>query len=181
MEVDPPGSADRSDPQKPAEPGLHGGTSTSGQHGGAHAQPGQRSSRRAAREEEWWHSDDSASSGSDEEDPQRLAQRVAAQPDPLYDPDADARDDVWMEQQRQGRQTDALLSCPGCFTSVCIDCQQVWLGARARLGAAPWGWLARRVQQPLQFLMAAGWVGGAQCWIQPRASSHSAIRSITPG
>ena len=24
----------------------------------------------------------------------------------------------------QGRKTDAILSCPGCFTTCCIDCQQ---------------------------------------------------------
>jgi hypothetical protein len=27
-------------------------------------------------------------------------------------------------QQRSGRTTDAILSCPGCFTTLCIDCQQ---------------------------------------------------------
>lgn len=46
-------------------------------------------------------------------------------PDPLYDAGADDRDEAWMDAQRQGRQTDALLSCPSCFTTVCIDCQQV--------------------------------------------------------
>ena len=25
---------------------------------------------------------------------------------------------------RQGRKSDAILSCPGCLTTVCIDCQQ---------------------------------------------------------
>jgi hypothetical protein len=49
----------------------------------------------------------------------------AQDPDPMYDPEADDKDDAWMHRQRQGRETDALLSCPGCFTTVCIDCQQV--------------------------------------------------------
>ncbi len=29
-----------------------------------------------------------------------------------------------MEQQRSGRVSDAVLSCPGCFTTLCIDCQR---------------------------------------------------------
>lgn len=29
-----------------------------------------------------------------------------------------------MAKQRQGRVSDALLSCPSCFTTLCIDCQQ---------------------------------------------------------
>ena len=29
-----------------------------------------------------------------------------------------------MAKLRQGRRSDAILSCPGCLTSVCLDCQQ---------------------------------------------------------
>lgn len=42
----------------------------------------------------------------------------------LYDSEADDKDEQWMQQQRQGRQSDAILSCPGCLTTVCIDCQR---------------------------------------------------------
>ncbi|KAF8065639.1 hypothetical protein HT031_003240 [Scenedesmus sp. PABB004] len=44
--------------------------------------------------------------------------------DELYDPDADDADDAWAAAQRQGRPTDAILSCPGCFATLSIDCQQ---------------------------------------------------------
>ncbi len=30
---------------------------------------------------------------------------------------------MWAHRQRKGRSTDAILSCPCCFTTVCIDCQ----------------------------------------------------------
>lgn len=35
--------------------------------------------------------------------------------------DADA---AWAERQRGGRVSDAVLSCPGCFTMLCLDCQK---------------------------------------------------------
>jgi len=44
-------------------------------------------------------------------------------PDPLYDPDADGADEVWVTKQRGGRVSDAILNCPGCFTTLCVDCQ----------------------------------------------------------
>lgn len=43
---------------------------------------------------------------------------------PKPDPFADAADEAWAVQQRSGRTTDAILSCPSCFTTLCIDCQQ---------------------------------------------------------
>ena len=42
----------------------------------------------------------------------------------LYDSEADDKDQEWMQKQRQGRHSDAILSCPGCLTTVCIDCQR---------------------------------------------------------
>eukprot|EP00775_Hariotina_reticulata_P011192 gene11192-11342_t len=68
-----------------------------------------------ALEDKWWLSE---SSGSEDE----LEQEQA--PDPLYDPFADDEDEKWAGQQRNQRHTDAILSCPGCFTTLCIDCQQ---------------------------------------------------------
>lgn len=41
-----------------------------------------------------------------------------------YDSEADDKDQAWAEEQRQGRHSDAILSCPGCLTTVCIDCQR---------------------------------------------------------
>eukprot|EP00667_Euglena_gracilis_P021818 EG_transcript_24036 len=56
------------------------------------------------------------------------------QPDDLFDPEADDDDDRWVWQQvfkgdvkakgkkAHARSSDALLSCPCCFATVCIDC-----------------------------------------------------------
>lgn len=42
----------------------------------------------------------------------------------FYDRDLDDKDEAWVARQRGGRRSDAILSCPGCLTTVCIDCQQ---------------------------------------------------------
>lgn len=47
-----------------------------------------------------------------------------APPPEFYDPDLDEVDDGWAHSQRRGKQSDAVLSCPACFTTLCIDCQQ---------------------------------------------------------
>ena len=40
-----------------------------------------------------------------------------------YDPSADDADQAFIDRARGNRRSDALLSCPGCLTTVCIDCQ----------------------------------------------------------
>lgn len=42
----------------------------------------------------------------------------------FYDPDADEKAAQKLERLRGGRHSDAILSCPCCFTSICIECQQ---------------------------------------------------------
>ena len=42
----------------------------------------------------------------------------------FYDSGADERDQAWISKQRQGRRSDAILSCPGCLTTICVDCQR---------------------------------------------------------
>jgi hypothetical protein len=42
----------------------------------------------------------------------------------LFDPDEDDDNERVLQSQRHGHTSDALLSCPGCFTTVCVDCQQ---------------------------------------------------------
>eukprot|EP00249_Psilotum_nudum_P007493 c20603_g1_i2 orf=362-913(-) len=42
----------------------------------------------------------------------------------FYDSDLDDRDEAWVERRRKGRKSDAILSCPACFTTLCIDCQR---------------------------------------------------------
>lgn len=42
----------------------------------------------------------------------------------FYDVEMDDKDETWVLCKRQGRKSDALLSCPVCFTTLCIDCQR---------------------------------------------------------
>mmetsp|Transcript_13782 Transcript_13782/g.24260 ORF Transcript_13782/g.24260 Transcript_13782/m.24260 type:complete len:160 (-) Transcript_13782:98-577(-) len=44
--------------------------------------------------------------------------------DPLYDENLDEDDEKWMDKQRQGRPSDAILSCPACFTTLCLESQK---------------------------------------------------------
>jgi hypothetical protein len=45
--------------------------------------------------------------------------------DPLFDPHADDEDEAWVAKRRRGRgTTDALLSCPGCFATLALECQR---------------------------------------------------------
>eukprot|EP00696_Hemimastix_kukwesjijk_P014253 gnl/Hemi2/28205_TR9313_c0_g1_i1.p1 gnl/Hemi2/28205_TR9313_c0_g1~~gnl/Hemi2/28205_TR9313_c0_g1_i1.p1 ORF type:complete len:180 (+),score=41.78 gnl/Hemi2/28205_TR9313_c0_g1_i1:75-614(+) len=54
--------------------------------------------------------------------------------DPLYDAEADDRDQVWRQNRRaklHGNKgagvswhTDAILNCPACFAELCCDCQR---------------------------------------------------------
>lgn len=70
--------------------------------------------------DKWWLSE-----SSEDEDEGRIAQQQPPdESDLLYDPQADDEDEKWVQKQRQGHATDAILSCPGCFTTLCIDCQQ---------------------------------------------------------
>ncbi|KAI6675006.1 hypothetical protein NL676_002912 [Syzygium grande] len=40
----------------------------------------------------------------------------------FYDPDLDDKDELWIKKKRNGRATDAVLSCPACFTTLCLEC-----------------------------------------------------------
>ncbi|PKA55028.1 hypothetical protein AXF42_Ash003665 [Apostasia shenzhenica] len=42
----------------------------------------------------------------------------------FYDPLLDEKDQQWLNKQRKGRSSDAVLSCPACFTTLCFDCQR---------------------------------------------------------
>lgn len=95
---------------EPAEPGP----STSGA-------PKQKSN---AAQEEWWKSDDDSDGVGDDYDSDDDEAPHTGPPDPLYDPEADAQDEDWVVKQREGRVSDAILNCPGCFTTLCFDCQQ---------------------------------------------------------
>lgn len=61
---------------------------------------------------------DAESDSSEDDIPQQ------SEPPEFYDPEMDSKDEQWMVEQRHGRRSDAILSCPGCLSTVCIDCQQ---------------------------------------------------------
>ncbi|XP_072958146.1 uncharacterized protein [Typha angustifolia] len=42
----------------------------------------------------------------------------------FYDPNIDDVDELWAHKQRKGQNSDAILSCPACFTTLCLDCQR---------------------------------------------------------
>ncbi|KAK8934875.1 hypothetical protein KSP39_PZI014682 [Platanthera zijinensis] len=42
----------------------------------------------------------------------------------FYDPLLDEKDQRWINKHRKGRSSDAVLSCPACFTTLCFDCQR---------------------------------------------------------
>ncbi|GFN85049.1 E2f-associated phosphoprotein [Plakobranchus ocellatus] len=62
--------------------------------------------------------------------------KVISNDDLLYDPDMDDKDQRWVDKQRQSHRSlasgkigkkansDALLDCPACMTTLCIDCQR---------------------------------------------------------
>lgn len=45
-------------------------------------------------------------------------------PPEFYDAKADEKDEKWVQKLRHGRRSDAMLSCPACLCTVCMDCQQ---------------------------------------------------------
>lgn len=56
----------------------------------------------------------------------RRAERrdAAREAQALYGADLDDADGRWADRQREGRRSDALLSCPCCLETLCIDCQR---------------------------------------------------------
>ncbi|KAE8677885.1 thioredoxin X [Hibiscus syriacus] len=42
----------------------------------------------------------------------------------FYDPKLDDKDELWVQKERKGRISDAVLSCPACFTTICLECQR---------------------------------------------------------
>ncbi|KAG7979845.1 hypothetical protein I3843_05G151500 [Carya illinoinensis] len=42
----------------------------------------------------------------------------------FYDPDLDDKDEAWVHKRRKGRSSDAVLSCPACFTTLCLESQR---------------------------------------------------------
>lgn len=52
-----------------------------------------------------------------------LGLNVESVPD-FYDATLDDKNQKHLDKMRSGRASDAILSCPGCFTTICVDCQQ---------------------------------------------------------
>jgi len=64
-----------------------------------------------------------ADAAADDESSDDEIQRDA---DPLYDEAQDDADEKWVSKRfvKSGRVSDAVLSCPACFTNLCFDCQR---------------------------------------------------------
>ncbi|MEQ2266136.1 hypothetical protein XENORESO_019035 [Xenotaenia resolanae] len=84
--------------------------------------------------------EDTPSSSTDRRQRQRI---IPTNDELLYDPDEDDRDQAWVDarrynsrkfqstasrsqlRQRQGLpSSDAVLNCPACMTTLCLDCQR---------------------------------------------------------
>ncbi|KAI7843356.1 hypothetical protein COHA_003052 [Chlorella ohadii] len=77
-------------------------------------------------DEDWAMSSDDESLGgaSAVSDADAAALGLDTQPPEFYDPEADDKDEAWARRMRRSHRSDAILSCPLCFTTLCIDCQQ---------------------------------------------------------
>lgn len=42
----------------------------------------------------------------------------------FYDPNLDDKDELWVQKRRRGCNSDAVLSCPACFNTLCLECQR---------------------------------------------------------
>jgi len=65
--------------------------------------------------------------GSDESDDDDDDELKIIEPDPLYDPLMDDKDEEWVNKKYRnpsGRESDAVLTCPACFATLCYDCQR---------------------------------------------------------
>ncbi|KAL4443467.1 hypothetical protein ABPG75_011204 [Micractinium tetrahymenae] len=69
-------------------------------------------------------SDSEQSEGSAGTNADAAALGLDARPPEFYDPEADDKDEAWVRKMRRSHHSDAILSCPLCFTTLCIDCQQ---------------------------------------------------------
>lgn len=47
----------------------------------------------------------------------------------FYDSDLDNKDESWVSSKRKGKRTDAVLSCPACFTTLCLECQRYFVAS----------------------------------------------------
>ncbi|PRW56817.1 E2F-associated phospho [Chlorella sorokiniana] len=77
-------------------------------------------------DEDWDMSSDDESLGgaSAVSDADAAALGMDTRPPEFYDPEADDKDEEWVQRMRRAHRSDAILSCPLCFTTLCIDCQQ---------------------------------------------------------
>ncbi|XP_055508060.1 E2F-associated phosphoprotein [Leucoraja erinacea] len=104
------------------------------------------SQSRAAPEQQYYNEVyfDSDSEGEDEQEGSgskkkcSKRQKVLTNDELLYDPDQDDRDQAWVDMQRRGYRglkqhmseslpipvSDAVLNCPACMTTLCLDCQR---------------------------------------------------------
>ena len=46
----------------------------------------------------------------------------------FYGPELDFKDELWVQKKRKGSYSDAVLSCPTCFTTLTLECQRYVIG-----------------------------------------------------
>ncbi|KAJ2851671.1 hypothetical protein GGI22_005243 [Coemansia erecta] len=66
--------------------------------------------------------DDSLLSSLEEEASMTTGSELGEACEETYDEEADQQDSAWMDKHHPGA-TDAVLSCPACFTQICFVCQ----------------------------------------------------------
>ncbi|XP_041668021.1 E2F-associated phosphoprotein [Cheilinus undulatus] len=111
-----------------------------GQRGGGGGGPGLRSPR--MYDEVYFDSDSEEEDTPSSSTGRRRRQRMVQTNDELlYDPDEDDRDQAWVDAKRRGYNSkrpgapsqprpqglpssDAILNCPACMTTLCLDCQR---------------------------------------------------------
>ncbi|GFR82680.1 E2F-associated phosphoprotein [Elysia marginata] len=84
----------------------------------------------------YFDSDEEEDSSNQQNMKKKSKHRIISNDELLYDPYMDDKDQKWVDKQRQrngnksgGKQgkkanSDALLDCPACLTTLCIDCQR---------------------------------------------------------
>ncbi|RUS75331.1 hypothetical protein EGW08_016920 [Elysia chlorotica] len=114
-------------------------TSSSDQHAEASKDESKDKKEKAAEEfydEIYFDSDEEEDASTRQNAGKNSKHRIISNDDLLYDPDMDDRDQKWVDKQRlkhgskaggkRGKKpnSDALLDCPACMTTLCIDCQR---------------------------------------------------------
>ena len=120
-------------------------------------------------EEQWGYGGYDDDDDNDEEEEERIEREEKGDDDDdeLYDAQLDDGEQCEIDEIRKNKQSDALLSCPLCFTIICICCKSV-----AAMKGAP-GQGARRKRQKDAEEWAAYASDVRNCKLEDESSSSS--------